>query len=131
LDAAKLTVAPGRYSPLLLAYMGDAVFETLARQTAINRGMAPVAKLHGRSAGIVNARAQAAVYRRLLAAADEEEAAVLKRGRNARPAHAAKNASVSDYRHATGVEALFGYLFLTGRTERMEELFTLCLENDK
>ena len=118
---------PAELSSLRLAYVGDAVFELLLRELFVNNESGPVRRLHNQAACYANAKAQACMYRALLAYAAPDEAAVLKRGRNAKPAHSAKSASVSEYRHATGVEALFGYLYLQGRTDRLYELFRLCL----
>ena len=117
------------YSPLTLAYIGDAVFELLARSHALAKGgNAQAAKLHRKSAALVCAKAQNEAYFKIQDRLSEDELSVLRRGRNAHSYRAAKNASVSDYRHATGVEALFGYLYLTGNTKRIEELFHMICE---
>lgn len=118
------------YSPLNLAYIGDAVFELLVRSRLLAEGNRPVNKLNKRATGYVKASAQAEAYRRLEDKLSEEELAVLKRGRNAKSFSRAKNATVSDYRHATGLEALFGYLYLKGRNERIIELFNMCSEDE-
>jgi len=116
------------YSPLTLAYIGDAVFELLARTHVLaSGGNAQAAKLHKKSAALVCAKAQSGAYFKLYDILNDEERNVLKRGRNARSFTVAKNASVADYRHATGVEALFGYLFLSGNTERAAELFRVIV----
>ena len=117
------------YSPLALAYMGDAVFEILVRDMVLSRGNMPANKLHKTSKGYVNAAAQAAMYMKLEAIVTEEEHAVMKRGRNAKSYTTAKNQSVTDYRHATGLEALFGYLYLKGEKERIRELFEICVKD--
>lgn len=111
-------------SPLTLAFLGDVVYELLVRETLIQERERPVGKLHELSAGQVRASAQSEVYRLLQEYVTEEELSILKRGRNAAPAHTPKNASPIDYRRATGVEALFGYLYLTGQYGRIQELFT-------
>ena len=117
------------YSPLTLAYIGDAVFELLARSHALAKdGNTQAAKLHRKSAALVCAKAQNEAYFKIQDRLSEDELNVLRRGRNARSCRAAKNASVSDYRHATGVEALFGYLYLVGKTKRIEELFHMICE---
>ena len=91
--------------PLTLAYMGDAVFELLTRERIVLAGEKPPA------------------VERLLPLLDEDETAVYKRGRNAKSAHAPKSAGAVEYRRATGLECLFGYLYLAGRIERARALF--------
>lgn len=110
------------YSPLALAYMGDAVYEVLIRTRVINRGSMQVNKMHKKSASLVKAEAQARMIQALQEELTEEETAVYKRGRNAHSASSAKNASIRDYRMATGFEALVGYLYLTGQYERLLKL---------
>ena len=111
-----------RYSPLALAYMGDAVYEVLIRTRVMNRGSMQVNKMHKKSASLVKAEAQARMIQALQEELTEEETAVYKRGRNAHSASSAKNASIRDYRMATGFEALVGYLYLTGQYERLLKL---------
>lgn len=118
------------YSPLVLAYIGDAVYEVLVRQYIVSCGNAPVNVLNRRARSMVNAAAQSAVYEKIKSVLTEEEDSVYKRGRNAKSHTAAKNQSISDYRRATGIEALFGYLYLEGRNDRISELFKLCLSED-
>ena len=115
------------YSVLTLAYIGDAVFELLVRTHILSQGNRPVNKMSRMAIEIVRAENQAKLYHKLLDALDEDELAVLKRGRNAKSHSHAKNASISEYRHATGVETLFGYLYMTGNSERIMELFEICL----
>lgn len=110
------------YSPLALAYMGDAVYEVLVRTRVMNRGSMQVNKMHKKSASLVKAEAQARMIQALQEELTEEETAVYKRGRNAHSASSAKNASIRDYRMATGFEALVGYLYLTGQYERLLKL---------
>lgn len=110
------------YSPLVLAYIGDAVFELFIRTKVVNHGSMQVNKMHKKSASLVKAKTQADLIKVLEAELTEEEHAVYKRGRNARSATTAKHATMIDYRMATGFEALMGYLYLTGQYER---LFTL------
>ena len=110
------------YSPLALAYMGDAVYEVLIRTRVMNRGSMQVNKMHKKSASLVKAEAQARLIQSLQEELTEEETAVYKRGRNAHSASSAKNASIRDYRMATGFEALVGYLYLTGQYERLLKL---------
>lgn len=110
------------YSPLALAYMGDAVYEVFIRTRVMNRGSMQVNKMHKKSASLVKAEAQARMIQALQEELTEEETAVYKRGRNAHSASSAKNASIRDYRMATGFEALVGYLYLTGQYERLLKL---------
>ena len=125
-DLPKLNSPPSELSPLNLAYIGDAVFELYVRIRLIS-GRESVNKLHKKAKDIVSAEAQAKMYYRLIEMLTDEELAVIKRGRNAKSVTVAKNASISAYRHATGLEALFGYLFLKGEHERLSALFDKCL----
>ena len=109
--------------PLTLAYMGDAVFELLTRERIVLAGEKPPAELNRLARGYVTAVAQSAAVERLLPLLDEDETAVYKRGRNAKSAHAPKSAGAVEYRRATGLECLFGYLYLAGRIERARALF--------
>ena len=105
------------YSPLTLAYVGDAVY-------------AQVNRLHRKASGLVNAGAQSKSLERIREALTEEELHVFRRGRNANSSTMAKHATMTDYRRATGFEALMGWLYLSGQTERMLELIRLGLEDD-
>ena len=108
-----------QYSPLTLAYIGDAVYEVIVRTILVERGNAPVNVLHKQASKLVKAEAQADAYHRIKELLTEEEMSVFRRGRNAKSYTSAKNATIGDYRVATGFEALFGFLYLTGQTERM------------
>lgn len=116
------------YSPLALAYIGDAVYELIIRTKIVNRGNTQVNKMHKRSAALVKAATQAAMIKALEEELTEEEEAAFKRGRNAKSVTTAKNATMIDYRNATGFEALVGYLYLTEQFERMFELIRNGLE---
>lgn len=116
------------YSPLALAYIGDGVFELVIRTVVVERGNAPVSRLHRSTASYVRAATQAAMIEALLPELTQEELAVYRRGRNAKPHTSAKNASLADYLKATGLEALIGYLYLLGRTQRLIELIKDGLE---
>ncbi|WP_349671425.1 ribonuclease III domain-containing protein [Lacrimispora sp.] len=109
------------YSPLALAYIGDAVYELIIRTKVMNHGSTQVNNMHKKSARLVNAKAQADIIRSLVEGEEltEEEITVYKRGRNAKSATTAKHATVADYRTATGFEALCGYLYLSGKLERL------------
>lgn len=121
---------PENYSPTVLAYLGDAVFELYVRSMLIGGANKPVNELNRQAREIVRAEAQAGMYHRVVEDLTAEEQAVLKRGRNARTT-TSRSASVSDYRHATGLEALFGYLFITGDHERISWLFEKCIEGER
>ena len=108
-----------QYSPLTLAYIGDAVYEVIVRTILVEQGNAPVNALHKQASRLVKAEAQADAYHRIKELLTEEEMSVFRRGRNAKSYTSAKNATIGDYRVATGFEALFGYWYLTGQTERM------------
>ena len=117
------------FSPLTLAYIGDAVYEIVIRTIIVEKGNAPVNKLHHKASSLVKAVAQKAAMEKILPLLTEEEEAVYKRGRNAKSYTSAKNASVIDYRIATGFEALMGFLYLMGRNERMLELVKISVNN--
>lgn len=110
------------YSPLTLAYIGDAIYDLIIRSVVVERGNEPANKLHHKTVRYVKAETQATMVEALLDELTEEELAVYKRGRNAKSYTSAKNASIGDYRKATGLEALFGYLYLQGKTARILEL---------
>ncbi len=124
------TTDPKELSPLALAYIGDAVYEMMVRTTVLTDGNMPVNRLHKRARDMVNAKAQAEFYYRIADSLTEEETAVFRRGRNAKSYTTPKNADLMDYRHATGVEAVFGYLYLAGRMERAVELFRMGMAQE-
>lgn len=117
-----------QYSALNLAYIGDAVFEMCVRSYIMKKGNKSVNNLHKEARGIVKAQSQAKMYHFIKEYLSEEEVLVLQRGRNAKSFTTAKNASVLDYRHATGLEALFGYLYLEQKSSRIMEIFDLCIK---
>lgn len=116
------------YSPLTLAYIGDAIYEIVIRTMVVGEGNTSVNKLHHYSTELVKASAQASMILKCMDQLSEEELAVYKRGRNAKSYTMAKNASMRDYRMATGFEALMGYLYMTGQMERLIALIRLGLE---
>ncbi len=116
------------YSPLTLAYIGDAVYDLIIRTLVVNKGNQQVQKLHKETITMVQASAQARMITALNGQLSEEEHAVYKRGRNAKSASPAKNQSISDYHKATGFEALLGYLYLKKDWKRMMELIKTGLE---
>lgn len=107
------------YSPLALAYIGDAVYDLVIRSVVVERANRSANDLHKRAVKYVKAEAQAKMIEALKEHLTDEEVAVYKRGRNAKSYTMAKNATMSDYRKATGFEALMGFLYLTGQTDRM------------
>ncbi len=118
---------PRLLSPLVLAYIGDTVYDLFVRTSAIERSDFGVRGLHGLSAGLVCAQAQAAAYHRIADMLTEAEQDVYKRGRNAHMGTVPKHASITDYRTATGLEALMGYLYLLGDDERLKTLMRAAL----
>lgn len=118
---------PKRLSPLTLAFIGDSVFDLLVREMLVCEANRPANRLHNLAVERVCAAAQANAARRLWDGGylTEEEISILKRGRNAHTNHLPKNASEQDYHLATGLEALFGYLYLSGEIERLRDLFRL------
>ena len=110
------------YSPLTLAYIGDGIFDLVIRSVVVGKGNTRPNQLHQRTSHIVKAHTQAVMIEYLEPQLTEEELAVYKRGRNAKSPTMAKNATMADYRKATGLEAVMGYLYLTDRFERMVEL---------
>ena len=113
------------YSPLTLAYIGDAIYELVIRTILVEKGNTQVNKLHQRASKLVKASAQSEIIEKLKPYLTEEETGIFKRGRNAKSFTMAKNASMSDYRRATGFEALMGYLYLTEQWDRMLELIKI------
>ena len=116
------------YSPLTLAYIGDAIFELVVRTVLVERKNTQAEKLHKAATKVVKAETQALMIEALKEELTEEEMAVYKRGRNAKAVTRAKNATMSEYRRATGFEALMGYLYLKGDMERMIKLIRLGAE---
>ena len=114
-------------SSLGLAHLGDGVFEVMVRAWLILRGKARAKDLHRATVRYVAAPAQAAAVERLLPLLTQEEADVYRRGRNTAPHSVPKAASRAQYQAATGLEALFGWLYLQGRTERLNELFEVIM----
>ncbi len=119
---------PKTLSPLNLAFVGDTVFDLFVRESLVCQANRPVNKLHQQSTKMVKAGAQAEAAKKILPILTEEELSVFKRGRNAHTNHKAKNASEGDYHYATAVEALFGYLYLSGDIDRLRELFGIIAE---
>ena len=126
----QLPCEPAQRSALNLAFVGDTVFDLLVRETLVCQGNRPVKQQHALAAARVKAAAQAKAAQILLPVLTEQEKEQFIRGRNAHANHKAKNATTGDYHYATGLETLFGYLYLNGEIDRLRALF-LLLEDAK
>ncbi len=116
---------PKLMSPLALAFIGDTVYDLFVREKLVCENKAPVKKLHALAVEEVKATAQAEKIKSIITMLTEEERDIFKSGKNAHTGHVPKSASIIDYHIATGLETLFGYLYLEGRIERLRELFEL------
>ena len=116
-------------SPLVFAYMGDAVYEKYIREYVIRQGLCKNGLLHKKSIKYVSAKGQAEILERLEPNLTEEELDIGRRGRNSNPHSTAKNADIVEYKYATGFEALIGWLYLNEKEERLEEILKKCVEN--
>lgn len=119
-----------QYGPLALAFLGDVIYEKLVREYIILMGNMPVSKLHTLSVQKVCAEYQARAVELIKSELSEEELDVLRRGRNASGITAPKHSTVAEYRAATSLECLFGYLHLSGNDKRAEELFEIIWNMD-
>lgn len=117
-------INPKQLSPLNLAFIGDCVYEMLVRESLVAEANRPVNDLHKESVKFVSAKAQTQAYEKIKDILTEEETEVYKRGRNAKVGHSPKSATGGEYHCATGIEALFGFLYLSDRTDRIKELFS-------
>ena len=117
---------PSQLSPLTLAFVGDGVFDLMVRERIVCSANAPVRSLNSKKVEVVCCKSQSEIMDRLTPLLTDEELSVFKRGRNAKTAHTPKNASNSQYHSATGFEALWGYLYLKGEIERLNELFEIA-----
>lgn len=115
-------------SVLGLAHVGDAVFELMVRTWLCIQGASTAKRLHGGTVAFVSAKAQAEASERIIPKLSEEELSVFKRGRNAHANSVPRGSTYEEYHIATGIEALFGYLYLSGRIERLDELFEMVVE---
>lgn len=114
-------------NPLQMAYVGDTVHDLYVRSMLLSRGMA-VGRMHRQAVRMVSAGAQARMLERIEPELTPEEADIARRGRNSQAKHAApRHADPADYAHATALEALWGYLYLSGQTARLDELMKLAL----
>lgn len=117
------------YSPLVLAYIGDTVYDLMIKSMVVNEGNRQVHKMHEETSRYVQAAAQSLMMRAIQPYLTEEEHAVYRRGRNAKSVSPAKNQTITDYRRATGFEALIGYLYLEKEYERLAKLVSFGLES--
>ena len=122
-------ISAAECSPLVLAYIGDCVFDLIIKTMVVGQGNRQVHKLHEETSRYVQASAQSFMMRSMQEHLTEEEHAVYRRGRNARSVSPAKNQSITDYRRATGFEALIGWLYLKHEYGRLTELVTIRLES--
>jgi len=121
-------INPDQYSPLALAYMGDCAYEIVIRTLLVHKGNAPVDKLNRKASRLAKAETQSQMITAIQEQLSEEELTMYKRGRNAKSYSSAKNASINDYRRATGFEALIGWLYLKGEFERMTQIIRMGFE---
>lgn len=120
-----------RYSPLVLAYIGDTVYEVFIRTLVISEGNLPVHKLHKRSIEYVKAKAQSDVVHRIMEDLTPDEQDVVRRGRNCKSGTIPKNADVAEYKYATGFESLVGYLYLKRDHDRLMHLLKAAVGRGK
>lgn len=118
-------------SPLNLAFVGDSVYDLLVRQHLVSLANRPVKELNKMKVELVNCKSQAESAKIIMDALTDDELDVYKRGRNVKVNTASKHSSLADYHSATGLEALFGYLYLANKTDRIKQLFMLILENSE
>ena len=116
------------YSPLTLAFLGDAVYELVIRTMVVTRANTSPNQLNRQSSALVKASSQAEMMHAVAGLLSEEEQAVYRRGRNSHTAAVPKGASIGEYHAATALESLFGWLYLQGRTDRLNELFEAMME---
>lgn len=117
------------YSPLTLAYIGDSIYDLIIKSLIISHGNKQVNKLHKETSRLVQASAQSLMMRTMQEHLTEEEHAIYRRGRNAKSISPAKNQSITDYRRATGFEALLGYLYLKKEWKRLLDLVKIGLDS--
>ncbi len=122
---------PRELSTAALAFVGDAVYSLMVRERLCCTSRSGADVLHKKAVQQVRCAAQSEAIKKVLTMLTEEEQAVFNRGRNAHSSHVPKNAAVADYRAATGVETLFGYIYMCGRTERLRELFDAMQQTEE
>jgi len=117
-------------SPLVLAYLGDAVYEVFIRTYVVANNNVPVCRLHKYSTSYVKAKAQSDIIHKIIEKLTDEEKDIVRRGRNAKSATIPKNADVTEYKYATGFESLLGYVYLKRDYNRLMELLKMCVEQE-
>ena len=125
------TLPVNGFSPLVLAYIGDCIFDLIIKSMIIQEGNRPVQQLHERASYFLNAAAQSQMMRAIQEHLTEAESGYYRRGRNAKSVSPPKNQSITDYRRATGFEALLGYLYLEKQYQRILTLVKIGLESMK
>lgn len=129
MDKKKLSECEANsYSPLSLAFLGDSVYDTYVREYLLKKANMPAAKLHSAKIRLVCAEFQSGIFEMFLDKLTDHELSVMKRGRNATGNTVPKHADAAQYRRATAVECLFGYLYITGQLARLDELFELVID---
>lgn len=124
-----LPIESKKYSPVTLAYIGDSIYELVIRTWVMNKGNRAVGKMHKDTRRYVNANTQSEFYYSVKEYLSEEEMIVMKRGRNAKTGRAPKNTKLSVYKHASGFEALIGYLYLENKLDRLTELIEIGIRS--
>ena len=122
--------SPNNYSTAALAYLGDCVIELCVREHLVRAGLSSSARLNSEALEYVKASKQAEAMKNILELLTDDEAAAFRRGRNMGHTNTPKSATVSEYRAATGMETLFGYLHLSGKQERIAELFAIAYKTE-
>ena len=120
---------PNTVPTLNLAFIGDGVFDLIVREYLVKNSSAHVGELNKAKVGMVNCKTQAEFAKKLIPVLTDEEAEIFKRGRNTKVNSASKHSTISDYHAATGLETLFGYLYLKGESDRIKELFARIVES--
>lgn len=129
MDNGKLSTSDVKMlNPLVLAYIGDSVYDTFVRTLLVSGGYGQVAKLHKMSIEFVKAKAQADILGKITEMLTSEEQDIVRRGRNTKSGTVPKNADIIDYRYATGFEALIGFLYLTGQIGRLMEIIGMIIK---
>ena len=121
---------PSQLSPLTLAFIGDTVYDLFIKEGLVKEANRPVNKLHMKASEIARASSQAKAAQKIIPILSEKELGILKRGRNAHVNHLPKHSNQRDYHYATALEALFGYLYLSGDFSRLEELFDIIMNGE-
>ena len=116
-------------SPLIWAYIGDSVYELYVRSHLVETTKLKPHQLHMQTIRYVKAKAQAEILNKIKGELSEEELEIVRRGRNSENHHLPKNTDVMEYKHATSLEALIGYLYLSGNAKRMNEILEKCIES--